>query len=460
MDKPIVTSRLARGSKLGAVAAAQAVRKRRTRLSMIGRSAEVKARLADESVLELTTHLVRVLGEMKGLAMKLGQWLSMLDLDLVPPTHREAFQSSLAVLRDQAPALPFAAMREVIEEDLGRPLAELFADFDPTPIAAASIGQVYRATRHDGVAVAVKVQYPGIDAAVRADLRNLGLIRTMVAAVLPGFTVAVLDELRTNTEHELDYTREASTQQHVSEMFAEHPLLVVPRVFPEQSSRRVMVTEYHPGIRFDEVRALPTAQRDRIGEIVYRFYLGSLFEFAEFCGDPHPGNILLGADGRVVFLDFGLFKRMDRTHVDFEMTCLRAAAEDRIDDLYQLMLERGVIEDHTLVSPAECYEYVLSAAEWCLVDEELTITPDMASSSVLLAIDPRLAEFSGMRKQNLPPEHLLSRRADFMTLGTLGQLGATANWHRIAREWLYNEAPTTELGRRHRQWLTSGRDQR
>ncbi|MEV6069093.1 AarF/ABC1/UbiB kinase family protein [Nocardia sp. NPDC052001] len=452
-SKPVSTSRLARGSKLGAVVAVQAVRKRRTKLAMIGRSADVRARMADESVLHLAESLVSVLGQMKGLAMKLGQLLSLLDLELVPPRYRESFQRRLAVLFDHAPQVDFAAMRGVIEEDLGKPLDELFADFDPEPIAAASIGQVYRARLFDGTAVAVKVQYPGIDLAVRADLRNLGMLRVLMQQVmLPGFTLGVLDEMRANFENELDYEVEARTQRHVANMYADHPFITVPQAFPEYSSRRVLVTEYTPGLDFEAMRALPDAERDRIGEIVYRFYVGSLFEFAEFCGDPHPGNLLLRPDGRVAFLDFGLYKRMAHEHIAFEATCLRAAAEDRDDDLYRLMVERGVIDEQSGVTPEECYNYVLSAAEWSLVDEDLPLTPELASAAFLHAVDPRIAEFDGMRRQNLPPEHLFSRRVDFWTCATLGQLRATANWHRIAREWLYDEEPITELGRLHRDW--------
>lgn len=453
MAKQVSTSRLARGSKLGAAAAGQAIRKRRTRLSMIGRSAEVRAELADESIVRSAEQLVLVLGAMKGVAMKLGQMLSILDLDLVPPQHRETFQHRLAVLRDSAPTLPFSDMRAVIEQDLGAPLADLFADFDPEPIAAASIGQVYRARLQDGTAVAVKVQYPGIDTAVRADLKNLVLFRKILQQALPWMTPAVLDEFRSSMESELDYAAEAQTQAHVAELFADHPFIAVPRSFPELGSSRVLVSEFLPGAGFDAMRELPAAERNRIGEIIYRFYVGSLFCFYEFCGDPHPGNVLLAADGRVGFIDFGLFNRMDPRHVDFEAACLRAAAEDRDDDLFALMRQRGVIDDETSVSPEECFEYVMSASEWCLVDEELPITPELASGAFLLAMDPRASEFTGMKRQNLPPEHLFSRRADFLTFGILGQLGTSANWHRIAREWLYGDEPTTELGRQHQQWL-------
>ncbi|ONM47556.1 ABC1 kinase family protein [Nocardia donostiensis] len=454
MAKQVPTSRLARGTKLGAVAAGSMLRNQRARLSMRGRSEAVRAKMAEESMIRTTEQVVMVLGTMKGVAMKLGQMMSVLDMDLVPPHHRERFQKRLAVLRNAAPAVSFEAMREVIEEDHGRPLDEVFAEFSPEPIAAASIGQVYLGTLHDGRRVAVKVQYPGIDVAVRADLKNLAMFRRVLQSAMPWVTPAVLDELRLNMEGELDYHAEAQTQQQIADLYANHPFIVVPRPVPELSTRRVLVTEYLDGAGFDEIKQLPDTERDRIGEIIYRFYVGSLFTFAEFCGDPHPGNVLLTPDGKVGFLDFGLFNRMDPEHVQFEATCLRAAAEDRAEDLRTLMVQRGVIDSPAEIGAEECLEYVLSASEWCLVDEELTITPELASGAFLLAVDPRAEEFTGMKQQNLPPEHLFSRRADFLTFGMLGQLGATANWHRIAREWLYGDPPVTELGKIHHQWLS------
>ncbi|MGQ4617685.1 AarF/UbiB family protein [Nocardia sp. R7R-8] len=457
MAKQVPTSRLARGTKLGAVAASSVLRTQRARMTMRGRSEAVRAKMAEESMIRTTEQVVTVLGTMKGVAMKLGQMMSVLDLDLVPEDHRERFQKRLAVLRNAAPTVSFPAMRQVIEDDFGKPLDAIFAEFDGEPVAAASIGQVYRARLHDGREVAVKVQYPGIDAAVRADLKNLAMFRRVLQSAMPWVTPAVLDELRLNMEAELDYRAEAATQSQLAELYAGHPFVSVPRSLPEFSTTRVLVTEYVEGKGFEEIRQLPQAERDRIGEIIYRFYVGSLFTFNEFCGDPHPGNVLLAGDGRVGFLDFGLFNRMDAEHVRFELVCLRAAAEDRAEDLRELMLERGVLDSPQEIGAEECLEYVLAASEWCLVDEELTITPELASGAFLLAVDPRAVEFTGMKQQNLPPEHLFSRRADFLTFGMLGHLGCTANWHRIAREWLYDEPPVTDLGRAHHAWLADRR---
>jgi predicted unusual protein kinase regulating ubiquinone biosynthesis (AarF/ABC1/UbiB family) len=405
MAKNVPTSRLARGTKLGAVAAGSVIRSKKTRLSMRGRSEAVRARMAEESMIRTTEQVVMVLGTMKGVAMKLGQMMSVLDLDLVPENHRERFQQRLAVLRNAAPTVSFESMRAVIEQDFGAPLAEIFAEFDPEPIAAASIGQVYRATLNDGRAVAVKVQYPGVDAAVRADLKNLTMFRRVLASAMPWITPAVLDELKLNMESELDYQAEAATQAEIAYLYRDHPFIVVPSSVPELSTTRVLVSEFIDGDGFDEIRKMPAAVRDRVGEIIYRFYVGSLFSFNEFCGDPHPGNVLLARDGRVAFLDFGLFNRMDPKLVGFEIQCLRAAAEERAEDLRQLMIDRGVIDSPEEIGAEECLEYVLAASEWCLVDEELTITPELASGAFLLAVDPRASEFTDRKSTRLNSSH-------------------------------------------------------
>ncbi|MEU1985565.1 AarF/ABC1/UbiB kinase family protein [Nocardia sp. NPDC019395] len=445
-------SRLARGSRLGRLAAGQAVRGVGTRLSMIGRTEAARQVLAERSTLQAAQQLVAVLGGMKGAAMKLGQMLSVLDLDMVPESHRELFRVKLGELRDRAPAVPFSEMRTVIESDIG-PLARVFVDFDETPIAAASIGQVYRAKLRDGRMVAVKVQYPGVADAIAADMRNLEFFSRLWKSVLPSAADAeVLEEIARNLDTELDYLREARTQHSIAARYRGHPFITVPDSIGEYCAHRVLVTELVEGESFDRLRGLPDADRARIGELVYRFYVNSLFFDNEFCGDPHPGNILLAADGRVAFVDFGLYQYMDPAHVELERTCLRAAGEYRAEDLYESWVGRGIVDPATDVSPRECLGYVWSAAGWHLLDEEITITPALATGALVLAVDPRTAEFHGMRRQHLPPEHVFSRRADLFTFAALGQLEVTGNWHRIAREWLYREPPSTEVGRETARW--------
>ncbi|WP_405181796.1 AarF/ABC1/UbiB kinase family protein [Nocardia sp. NBC_01377] len=452
MADGIPTGRIRRGGRLGLLAAGEAVRGVGIRLSAITATEEARQILAERSTLRTAQQLVTVLGGMKGAAMKFGQMLSVLDLDLVPESHRELFRTKLAELRDRAPAAPFATMRAVMEEELG-PLARIFAEVDETPIAAASVGQVYRARLHDGRAVAVKVQYPGIVDAIAADLRNLELLSSLWRSMLPSAADdAVLAEIARNIDRELDYPAEALTQHRIATRYRGHPFITIPDSVPQYCTRRVLVTEFVDGHPFGHLRELPSAERDRIAELIYRFYLTSLFIDHEFCGDPHPGNILLAADGRLAFVDFGLYNHMDPAHVEFERACLRAAAEGRADDLYRAWVGRGIIDPDSGVGASECLDYVRAAAGWHLVDEYLTVTTELATTAVVLAVDPRAALFQRMRQQSLPPEHVFSRRADLFTFATIGQLGAGNNWHRIAREWLYDEAPATEIGRAIAAW--------
>ncbi|MEV0544287.1 ABC1 kinase family protein [Nocardia salmonicida] len=448
----VPSGRLVRGGRLGLLAAEQAARGVGTRLSMLGQPEQARRLLAERSTLQAAQQLVAVLGGMKGAAMKLGQMLSVLDIDLVPESHRELFRRKLAELCDSAPQVPFSEMRKVIEDDLG-PLSRVFSDFDEAPIAAASIGQVYRARLRGGRSVAVKVKYPGVDQAVLSDMRNLEFFSRLLKSVLPSAADAgVLDEITRNIGGELDYVREARTQHRVAARYRDHPLIVVPDSIEEHCTAHVLVTDFVESQSFQQMRTLPAGERNRIGELIYRFYIGSIFADHEFCGDPHPGNVLLAADGRVGFVDFGLYNRMDQVHVEHERAALQAAAERRADDLYQQWTDRGIVDPASNVTPQECLEYVWAAAGWHLLDEEITITPELATSALILATDPRADEFRGMRKQRLPPECVFSRRTDLFTFAALGQLETTANWHTLAREWLYGEPPITEIGQEMARW--------
>src|SRR3954453_16507092 len=182
----IPTSRLARSAKVGRLAAGQGARQVATRMTNVARSDEGKKAALEKRHIEAAEQIVAALGTMKGAAMKLGQVMSFLDVGLVPEEYRDEFQRKLGALRDAAPKVRFEDMRKVIEAALDDPLDEAFDAFDKDPIAAASIGQVYRARLHDGRDVAVKVQYPGVAQAVRADMQNLGLILRLMKRVAPG----------------------------------------------------------------------------------------------------------------------------------------------------------------------------------------------------------------------------------------------------------------------------------
>src|SRR5579859_2884090 len=196
-NEKIPTSRVRRTATVATLAASEAVKQFGTRAANVTRSEEASEEAMARRQLETAKQIVAALGTMKGAAMKLGQVLSFLDVGLVPEQHRDEFQRELGKLRDAAPTVAFKQMRRVIEEDLEAPIDEVFSSFQEEPIAAASIGQVYRATLEDGREVAVKVQYPGVSTAVRADLQNLDLILRLLKRMTPGLDVgAIADEIR------------------------------------------------------------------------------------------------------------------------------------------------------------------------------------------------------------------------------------------------------------------------
>ena len=228
--------------------------------------------------------------------MKAGQVASFMDTGAFPEEFQERIQAKLAELRDSAPRVPFKDMRKVIEDELGEPLGEVFAEFDEEAVAAASIGQVYRARLHDGREVAVKVQYPGVAAAVRSDLQNLGMIMRVAKRIAPGMDAkAMTAEIKERLSDELDYEHEAQSQRAIARAWRGHPFVVIPDVVTSLSRERVLVTEWAEGIGFEEVRDLTEDEQDRFAEIFFRFYFGSLYRVGFFSGDPHPGNFRLHA---------------------------------------------------------------------------------------------------------------------------------------------------------------------
>src|SRR3954470_17476450 len=244
----IPTSRVRRASRVGRVAASQAVRQAGTRVANVARTEEGANRALERRHIETAEQIVSALGTMKGAAMKLGQVMSFLDVGLVPEEYREEFQAKLGELRDAAPNVRFSDMRKVVESELGDKLSDAFAEFDETPIAAASIGQVYRARLHDGREVAVKVQYPGVAQAVRADMQNIGMILRLMKRIAPGLDVkATAEEVRSRIGEELDYELEAQNQRSLARIFRGHPFIVVPDVVTSLTHEKVIVSEFVSG---------------------------------------------------------------------------------------------------------------------------------------------------------------------------------------------------------------------
>jgi predicted unusual protein kinase regulating ubiquinone biosynthesis (AarF/ABC1/UbiB family) len=385
---------------------------------------------------------------MKGAAMKVGQVASFVDTGAFPPEFQERVQAKLAELREAAPRVPFGEMRKLIERDLGESLEDAFAEFGEEAVAAASIGQVYRARLHDGRDVAVKVQYPGVARAVRADLQNLGLIMRVAKRIAPGMDAkAMTQELRERLTDELDYEHEAQQHRAFSRSWRGHPFIYVPPVVTELCSEHVLVTEWVDGTGFEELKEMDRATRDRFGEIVFRFFFGSLYRNGHFSGDPHPGNYRLMADGRVAFIDFGMTKRVSRADLEAEVAAIRAAMEGDAAALHRRLGAMGFFDPaDELVAPEAVFDHFHDVTAWYIEDRELTITRELVARVLIDFGDPRSRHWQLMRRETMPPQAMLARRMEALTLGVLGQLEATANWHRIAREWLFDDAPSTELG--------------
>lgn len=452
----LATSRLSRGAKMGGLAAKQTLRRVTIMAGSIVVSEDRRIQMLDQANERMARDFVAVLGQMRGAAMKIGQMLSLADLGLVSRRSRDAFRRELSKLQGSINAMPFESMRPVIETELGAPVERLFASFDTDAFAAASIGQVYRAVTHDGRDVAVKVQYPGVRTAVRADLKNLALFLRMWKSQISTVTATeLLDEITEELSHEVDYIQECANQARVSRRYDGHPFIYVPPPVAELSSASVLTTEYVTGMRAEEVERLPAAERDRIGEIIYRFYVGSLFHDCEFNGDAHPGNFLYMPDGRVAFLDFGLYKCMNADAVEFERRGAQLCIAGDGEGLRALLEEQGVLRPGSSVSAQQCLDYALDASGWNFVDDYVLVRPIDVSAALLGVINPATESFKTMRSAHPPPEHLFSRRLDFLLFGTLGQLGAGGNWYRVAAEWMHGAEPVTELGKAEARWRRS-----
>jgi predicted unusual protein kinase regulating ubiquinone biosynthesis (AarF/ABC1/UbiB family) len=384
---------------------------------------------------------------MKGAAMKIGQLASFIDTEFLPPEYRDLYQEHLAQLRTQAPTMPWSQVRKVLDEEWEEPCEELFEQIEHEAAAAASIGQVHRAVLPDGRRVAVKIQYPGVAEAIAADMQNAGLILRMAKALAPGLDAkAAAAELKERVMEELDYELEAQNQRSFARGYRGHPFIHVPDVVTRLSTQRVLVSEWVDGAGFEEVRQLPQEERDRFGEIVYRFCFGSIFHLQHFNADAHPGNYLLMADGRVAFLDFGMTKHLDKDQIELEITALDAIFGGDPERLRVALHDLGFLNNPKKVDAEQLMEHVKTVGGWYMEDREVTVDSRRVMDAIAAVSDPRSEFYRLMRRENLPANELMGRRMESGVLAVLGQLEATRNWYRIGREWWFADPPATPLG--------------
>ena len=283
--------------------------------------------------------LVATLGDLKGAAMKLGQAASM-DPDLFPPEVRAV----LARLQNEAPPMPFERVAAVLEDELGGTPDELFAEFSRDPMAAASLGQVHRARMRDGRDVVVKIQYPGIDQALRSDIDNLGLVvKTMALAHRALDGRQYFRELAEELAHELDYSREGRLAREFARASARLPDIVVPEVVDERTSTRVLTMQHIPGQTLKTFLAsqADNAERLRVSGLLIRAIHGAFLVDGTVHADPHPGNFMVMPDGRLGVLDFGSVKRFSREFFEGHRDVFRVVLEQKPIDALALVRRVG-----------------------------------------------------------------------------------------------------------------------
>ncbi|MFD6419662.1 ABC1 kinase family protein [Streptomyces sp. NPDC060194] len=403
-----------------------------------GRSAELVGRELQQRTAE---QLFKTLGELKGGAMKLGQALSVFESAL-PEEVAGPYRAALTKLQEAAPPMPTATVHAVLAERLGAEWRDLFTEFDDSPAAAASIGQVHRAVWHDGRRVAVKVQYPGAGAALLSDLSQLSRFARLLGPLVPGMDIKpLITEMRDRVSEELDYALEAKSQQAHAEEFAGDEDVVVPAVVHQ--SDQVLVTEWMDGTPLSEVIASGTQeQRDRAGQLLARFLFSGPARTGLLHADPHPGNFrLLPPDPegtghwRLGVLDFGTVDRLPGGLPETIGRSLRLSLEGHADAVYRLLREEGFVRETIELEPQEVLDYLLPIIEPTRV-EEFTFTRGWLRSQATRVADMRSPAYQLGKQLNLPPAYLLIHRVTLSTIGVLCQLGATVRLHDELEDWL------------------------
>ncbi len=395
-----------------------------------------------QAMLRTAEDVTRTMGEMKGAVMKVGQVLSLMS-GVLP----EEMATQLASLQSNAPPMSYALVKQVFNEEFGERPETLFRKFQKEPFAAASIGQVHRAELKDGTPVAVKVQYPGVREAIDHDLANVSMMIRLGGLMARGLDAGtIVKDLETGIRGELDYRREAAWQQKFFDAFDGHAFVRVPRVYPELSTGRVLVQEYLHGKPFASALELPQGERNRVGEMIYRFCFGSLYRHGLFNGDPHPGNYLLLDDGSIGFVDYGCVAEFSQETLDGFMRLIRALNVGDREEWRRATEAVGILLPDAPFSTDEIYEHM----HWYwapILEERVRFTRELAAEMVR-----RNTMTTGIggkinRYCNVPAGMVFLTRINFGLAGLFAGLGTEGPWQAIVKEYVDGEPPSTELGR-------------
>ena len=404
-------------------------------------ASEIQRRTADQ--------IFRVLGELKGGAMKFGQALSIFEAAL-PPEIAGPYRATLTKLQESAPPLPAGTVHRVLAEDLGPDWREAFAEFNDKPAAAASIGQVHRARWGDGREVAVKIQYPGAGRALLSDFNQLSRVARLFAVLMPGLEVRpLLDELRARVAEELDYHLEAESQHAFAVAYAGDPDIFVPDVVADTS--HVLITEWMDGTPLSKIISEGSQEeRDHAGLLFARFLFSGPARAGLLHADPHPGNFRLLADGRLGVLDFGAVDRLPDGLPPFMGRLLRIVHEGSdLGPAEQELREHGFIREGIEFDPEALRIFLAPLAEPSRV-ERFRFSREWLRSEATRVADPRAANIS--RRLNLPPSYVLIHRVSTAGMGVLCQLESEGPYRAEMIRWMpgYSDADLPADRRRRR----------
>jgi predicted unusual protein kinase regulating ubiquinone biosynthesis (AarF/ABC1/UbiB family) len=396
-----------------------------------------------------------LLGRSKGALMKAGQMLSFISANpAVPAEFQQIYQTALTRLRDDAPPMAPELARSVLEHELRQRTESAFAQFEWEPLAAASIGQVHAARLHDGRAVAVKIQYPGVAAAIDADLKNTELLSTFLGLIFglsprkASFDLrGAAREMSVRITEELDYRIEAANQAEFADIYRGHPFIHVPEVIGELCTDRVLTQELVQGKSWNDALSSEQELRDSWAEAIYRFVYATNLRFCLFNADPHPGNYLFHDDGGVSFLDFGCVKRFGREQVDVMIAIGRACMRDDVLGTWRACVESGFCRSTDPVTPEEVYEYWREPWELWWAEQPFTVTPECAARWIERKYSPTGPSANAFRHFTASPDYTTMGRIELGAASLIAELHATNYWGSMAAEFFEDAAPLTAMGK-------------
>ncbi|BCI79325.1 ABC1 kinase family protein [Mycobacterium sp. SMC-18] len=402
-----------------------------------------------------------LLGHSKGVLMKAGQLVSMVDANAIGGGELSPYQRALTRLQADAPPMDSALARRVVEDDLGRPISAVFASFSDEPMAAASIGQVHRAVLHDGRDVAVKVQYPGVAQAIRDDLSNTELLATMfrfaagaastLGTVLPDVT-PIAAEISERISEEIDYRREAAHITAFHELYRDHPFIRVPEVVREASGDRVLTMTYLDGLDWAAAQDVDQNLKDTWAEVITRFIAGAYRHGNLFHADPHPGNYRFGLDGTVGFVDFGCVKVLSEDLRSRIVRMMRSAVDGRRPELRSVMIESGFFTTDSALTADDAYRWYQGIIYEILAPQPVTYTEDTSRRAIANLLDVRDADHL-MRHITVPPDLVFFSRLNLSMNAIFTALHATFHARAAVDDMDGVAEPITELGRQHVAWV-------